>query len=196
MSYGHLSKFIFTMSNRLPILCALFTLSMVASKGLAQNSSHTPDRGNKALLIAENAKSPTTKGSPKDQNFTIVNNSKVGVYFQIFATDKKRAAQKFSSATTVVEASSTIKYNSLAEINWAGPTPRQGATLTYLKASYVNASGDCTADASDYIGSLRVGNKKDRFAKESVIKTDKCGGPGLVKLVWTSANDKVLVTIN
>lgn len=127
-----------------------------------------------------------------NQHFIIKNESKSLVAFRVSATDKKNSDLKYISIASAVEPGKTVFYNSPLDVVWSGKNPVSFISYTSLSASYSNASGDCTVNASNDIGA-----KKNNLASEAVLNTDKCDGAtgAHLNLVWSSENNNVIVTI-
>ena len=128
----------------------------------------------------------------RSQTFTVVNNSKTVVYFQIFASDKNSCNKKFSSMVAIADPSSTIVYGKTSEIKWSGELPGIAAEYSAFKGTYTDPSGACVSEASNVIG-----DDKCKTDSNAIINTAKCGGTGgNLNLSWSSKNGNVLVTIN
>jgi len=132
------------------------------------------------------------------QSFTVMNNSKTAVHFQIFASDQNNCNLKYSSVTTAISPTSNVKYKSPSDIQWivSGKALegkiRAGTRYSNFNAMYIDASGACVANASNYIGDTKCKSKKD-----AILNTTKCGGSDdHLAVSWDSQNGNVIVTIN
>ena len=126
------------------------------------------------------------------QTFTIVNNSKSQVYFQIFGTDKGSCTNKYSSLTKSIEPGSKTVYGSVSEIQWSGNAPVGAIGFSSFSGMYVDPSGACISKASELIGDAVC-----KYGSSSTINMSKCGGTGgNLNLSWSSKNGNVSVTIN
>jgi hypothetical protein len=126
------------------------------------------------------------------QGFTVVNNSKATVFFQIFGTTDKMCEREFPSVPAAVEPRSRMVYRSATAVNWRGDNGQTGLEFSGFKASYSNPSGACTANAAGVIGISAC-----RHTEESTINTAECDGTaGELHLNWSVKNGNVTVTIN
>ncbi len=127
----------------------------------------------------------------RSQTFTVVNNSKYPVYFQVSGSDLNSCNNKYTSMVVMAAPAATMVYGRTSELQWSGDKPGNMFEYTSFSANYTDPSGACVSNASN-----NIGEGKCRMATEAAINTAKCGAAGNINLSWSSKNGNVLVTIN